>query len=92
MKVVRYPKHNEWQDLLKRPVFDNASLFDTVNTVLKDVKLKGDIAVKEYGLKFDKVLDWYKYQLEYIKNYNVSNNDIFIDEEVELYRSEYNKR
>ena len=55
MKVVRYPKHNEWQDLLKRPVFDNASLFDTVNTVLKDVKLKGDIAVKEYGLKFDKV-------------------------------------
>lgn len=55
MKVVRYPKHNEWQDLLKRPVFDNASLFDTVNTVLTDVKLKGDIAVKEYGLKFDKV-------------------------------------
>lgn len=55
MKVVRYPKHNEWQDLLKRPAFDNASLFDTVNTVLKDVKLKGDIAVKEYGLKFDKV-------------------------------------
>ena len=55
MKVVRYPKHNEWQDLLKRPVFDNASLFDTVNTVLKNVKLKGDIAVKEYGLKFDKV-------------------------------------
>ena len=55
MKVVRYPKHNEWQDLLKRPVFDNASLFDTVNTVLKDVKLKGDIAVKEHGLKFDKV-------------------------------------
>lgn len=55
MKVVRYPKHNEWQDLLKRPAFDNASLFDTVNTVLNDVKLKGDIAVKKYGLKFDKV-------------------------------------
>lgn len=55
MKVVRYPKHNEWQDLLKRPAFDNASLFDTVNTVLNDVKSKGDIAVKKYGLKFDKV-------------------------------------
>ena len=47
MKVVRYPKHNEWQDLLKRPAFDNASLFDTVNTVLNDVKSKGDIAVKK---------------------------------------------
>lgn len=49
------------------------------------------IKVIDNNIKFEKIVDWYKYQLEYIKNYNVSNNDIFIDEEVELYRSEYNK-
>lgn len=55
MKVIKFPEKGEWQDLLKRPTFDNATLFDTVNTVLNDVREKGDIAVKEYGLKFDKV-------------------------------------
>ena len=55
MNIIKYPQKLDWQELLKRPVYDNASLFDTVNTVLSDIKNKGDIAVKEYGLKFDKV-------------------------------------
>ena len=49
------------------------------------------IKLNDDSIKFDKLVDWYKYQLEYIKNYNISNDDIFVDEEVELYRSEYNK-
>lgn len=49
------------------------------------------IKMNDETIKFEKIIDWYKYQLEFINNYNISNNDIFIDEEVEIYRSEYNR-
>lgn len=55
MKIYKYPAESEWAGLLARPTFDNATLFDTVRTVLNDVKEKGDDAVKAYELKFDKV-------------------------------------
>lgn len=55
MKIYKYPAANEWASLMARPTFDNATLFDTVRTVLNDVKEKGDEAVKAYELKFDKV-------------------------------------
>lgn len=55
MKIYKYPQASEWNSLLARPTFDNATLFDTVRTVLNDVKEKGDEAVKAYELKFDKV-------------------------------------
>lgn len=55
MKIYKYPKAGEWASLMARPTFDNATLFDTVRTVLNDVKEKGDEAVKAYELKFDKV-------------------------------------
>ncbi|MBR0503164.1 MAG: histidinol dehydrogenase [Paludibacteraceae bacterium] len=55
MKTYKYPSSSEWAQLLARPTFDNATLFDTVRTVLNDVKSKGDEAVKAYEEKFDKV-------------------------------------
>ena len=55
MKIYKYPQEKEWNELLARPTFDNATLFDTVRSVLNDVKEKGDEAVKSYELKFDKV-------------------------------------
>lgn len=55
MKIYKYPSSSEWAQLLARPTFDNATLFDTVRTVLNDVKSKGDEAVKAYEEKFDKV-------------------------------------
>lgn len=55
MKIYKYPQASEWSSLMARPTFDNATLFDTVRTVLNDVKEKGDEAVKAYELKFDKV-------------------------------------
>lgn len=55
MKIYKYPKPEEWGELLKRPTFDNATLFDIVRGVLDDVKKNGDAAVKAYELKFDKV-------------------------------------
>ena len=55
MQIFKYPSKETWAQILARPVFDSTSLFDTVQTVLNDVRLRGDEAVKEYTEKFDKV-------------------------------------
>ncbi|MDR1729964.1 MAG: histidinol dehydrogenase [Prevotellaceae bacterium] len=55
MQTIKYPQKNDWTKFLTRPVFDNGALFETVQTVLTDIKTRGDEAVKEYELKFDKV-------------------------------------
>lgn len=55
MQIFKYPSKETWAQILARPVFDSTSLFDTVQTVLNDVRLRGDEAVKEYTDKFDKV-------------------------------------
>lgn len=55
MQIVKYPDKAKWAELLARPSFDNSSLMATVEGVLNDIKARGDEAVKEYELKFDKV-------------------------------------
>lgn len=55
MKIIEYPQHKDWKSLLSRPAIDNSSLTETVTAVLDDIKSRGDAAVKEYELKFDKV-------------------------------------
>ena len=55
MKVFKYPERSEWSELVKRPILDVSSLFDTVRSVLTEVQERGDVAVKQYGEKFDKV-------------------------------------
>lgn len=55
MKIIKYPNKDQWTELLARPAFDNSSLTETVRGVLNDVRTRGDVAVKEYELKFDKV-------------------------------------
>lgn len=55
MKIIEYPQHKDWKTLLSRPALDNSSLTETVTAVLDDIKSRGDVAVKEYELKFDKV-------------------------------------
>jgi len=55
MKTIKYPNRDQWQELLKRPVMNIASLESTVNIVINDVKANGDTAVKKYTLQFDKV-------------------------------------
>jgi len=49
------------------------------------------LKTNDENIKLDKVLDWYKYQLEYIKNYEISDKIIFEDENVEIYCSDYNQ-
>lgn len=55
MQIFRYPTREEWPSILARPVFDSTSLFGTVQKVLDDVRMRGDEAVREYTLTFDKV-------------------------------------
>ena len=55
IKTYKYPERAEWESLQKRPELDVTSLFDTVQTILADVKREGDEAVCRYGERFDKV-------------------------------------
>ncbi len=55
MQIVQYPARETWEELLKRPVIDSSSLFETVRQVLEEVRKKGDQAVKSYTQKFDGV-------------------------------------
>lgn len=55
MKVYKYPKESEWAELLKRPTKDASQLEQTVADVLREIRERGDEAVRDYELKFDKV-------------------------------------
>ena len=55
MQLIKYPKREDWTTILARPTFDNTNLLDLVGTILKDIAKRGDMAVKEYELKFDNV-------------------------------------
>lgn len=55
MEVIKYPSREDWASLVKRPALDVTTLFDTVRTVLDEVRQEGDTAVKRYEEKFDKV-------------------------------------
>ena len=53
MKIIRYPKKEQWAEICERPHLDITQLQKTVNTVLSDVRQRGDEAVKEYEERFD---------------------------------------
>lgn len=67
LKLIKYPKRSEWNDLLKRPVMETASLEASVSAVLKEVKENGDEAVRRFTTIFDKVV---------LDNLEVSENEI----------------
>ena len=55
MKIVRYPEKSEYASLLARPVMDSSTLESAVQTVLSEVKRRGDAALFEYTSRFDGV-------------------------------------
>jgi len=60
MNIIRYPKKNEWDEILKRPSLGDELVNQNVLEILNDVRANGDEAIKRYTLKFDKVsLDSY---------------------------------
>ncbi len=54
MKIYKYPTPSEWPEIISRPRLDLTKLNETVATVLSDIRQRGDAAVREYELKFDK--------------------------------------
>lgn len=55
MQVVEYPDKKDWKQLLQRPSQDFTSVKNIVESILNDVKQRGDAAVKDYTKKFDKL-------------------------------------
>jgi len=55
IKVIKQPSKEDWQEIVKRPVFENSSLEKTVKKILDKVKDKGDKAVRKYTKVFDGV-------------------------------------
>ncbi len=53
--LIKYPNKSDWKNIQKRPTIDSIELEEKVDTILKNVKLKGDVALKEYALLFDKI-------------------------------------
>jgi len=55
IKTYKYPDRTTWAAIQRRPELNVTSLLDTVQTVLNDVKMNGDEAIRRYGAQFDKV-------------------------------------
>jgi histidinol dehydrogenase len=55
MKIIQHPDSSGWEELLKRPAVDALSLEKSVKKILRQVKLKGDTAVRKYTAMFDGV-------------------------------------
>lgn len=55
IQIFKYPGRNEWQEIVKRPSLNTASLEKTVRKILDRVKVKGDKAVRKYTKQFDGV-------------------------------------
>ena len=53
MQIFKYPKIEEWQDLIKRPVIEQKALNSIVEGILKEVELEKDEALFRFTEKFD---------------------------------------
>lgn len=80
MNIIKYPKKEEWNSILKRPSLGDDLVNQNVLEVLNDVRNHGDEAVRRYTLKFDHVE---------LKDWLVSKQEI--DEAVSLVDSDLKK-
>lgn len=88
MKIIKYPERNQWNEILKRPVFETENLFSTVQEIIDRVKQDGDKAVLEYGAKFDKAqLNTLEVTPEEIK---AAEKEVGIDLKSALYMAKHN--
>lgn len=55
MQKYLYPKKEEWASLVQRPYSDNSKVLQTVQSILAEVKEKGDSALKTFARDFDGV-------------------------------------
>lgn len=55
MKLVKYPKAEEWAELLKRPAQDQEKIEKIVKPILEKVRRGGDRALRKFALEYDHV-------------------------------------
>jgi histidinol dehydrogenase len=55
MKTNFNPDKNLWPQILQRPVLDVSGLYETVQSVLNEIKQSGDQALRKFTKKFDGV-------------------------------------
>jgi histidinol dehydrogenase len=55
MKTFKNPIRSTWESILERPVFDTTNLYETVQQIIDEVKLRGDKALKKYTKEFDRI-------------------------------------
>jgi histidinol dehydrogenase len=55
MQIISNPVKAQWKELLQRPYVDNSSVLVSVQSILNEVRQKGDTAIKELTQKFDGV-------------------------------------
>jgi histidinol dehydrogenase len=60
LQIIKDPAKSQWKELLARPAYPFGGLDENVRKILADIKSRGDQAVNEYSLQFDKVNlhDW----------------------------------
>ncbi len=56
MNIFSNPSPSEWGKIIERPLFDISELNETVNSILNEIKDKGEQALRELTNKFDKVV------------------------------------
>lgn len=55
MNIHQFPSKNNWNELIKRPVFKRAEISDIVSEIFSEVQKFGDKALFEFNKKFDSV-------------------------------------
>ena len=55
MRVYKHPTRQEWAELLQRPTKDATQLNETVAGVLREIRQRGDAAIREFEERFDHV-------------------------------------
>jgi histidinol dehydrogenase len=69
MKLIENPERHLWETVLKRPTQSVEDIERTVLDIFRDVQINGDLAIKTYTSKFDKVeLDTLIVTKEELKN------------------------
>ena len=55
MRVIEFPSREDWPEIIRRPVIDSTSLYETVSEILDQVRVRGDAALLDYTHRFDGV-------------------------------------
>jgi histidinol dehydrogenase len=50
--IIINPSKSEWPEIIKRPSINSKNLDETVMEIINTVRQSGDVAVKEYSMRF----------------------------------------